>query len=145
MLKTWRETMKGAISEVLETMFFTPVEFIGELQQQPLCGCRSVIVLKNEKIYQAAFYFVDAHARMITANFLGKMEDEVSSDEVMDTLKEVANMIGGSFIYHGEMEDYKLGIPAFAWLDDQAQPNLQDGLPFFLDGDLFGLAVLTQG
>lgn len=135
--------MKGAISEVLETMFFTPVEFIGELQQQPQCSCRSIVQLKNDELYQAAFYFVDTYAQMITANFLGKMEDEVSSDEVMDTLKEVANMVGGSFIFQGGLPEYKLGLPDFAWIDQHQQPNLQDGVPFFLDGALFGLAVLT--
>jgi acyl-coenzyme A synthetase/AMP-(fatty) acid ligase len=36
MQRNWRETMKGAISEVLETMFFTPVEFIGELPKSAI-------------------------------------------------------------------------------------------------------------
>ena len=35
-------------------------------------------------------------ARMITANFLGIGEDQVKDDDIEDSMKELANMVGGA-------------------------------------------------
>lgn len=145
MQRTWQETMKDAISEVLETMFFTPVEFAGALPPQPHFDCGSIIFMTKDDItHEAAVYFVGPYARMITANLLGKMDEEVNHEEIADAIKELANMVGGSFIFQGGLKDFKLSLPDFTNLTEDRQPAPRSGIPFYFDGDLFGLVTFTD-
>ena len=50
-------------------------------------------------------------ARMITANFLGIEENQVNDDDLEDSLKELANMVGGGYHAHINDAGWQLGIP----------------------------------
>ncbi len=130
MMYQWQQTMKDAISEVMETMFFLPVDFESEGEQHPPYWCRSTISMTHmhhpERRCEITFYFMEPCARTIAANFLAKTEDEVTREEIEDTLKEVANMVGGSFLFNSKLDEYQLSIPRFQWL--QEGQELPDGI-----------------
>ncbi len=110
--------LRDVISEVLETMFFTDVDFeecdTGSLpfeygSETLLVNPRGCIVLNLR--------MGEKFARMITANFLGLDElkaDTVGEEELVDSLKEFSNMVAGGCHAHVNDADWKLGIPR-AW------------------------------
>ena len=80
---------------------------------------------------------------MITANFLGSEENRIQDDDVMDCLKEFANMVGGG--YHAQMNDsdWRLGIPEVWKIDQAGAGDAQNaaGLHFALFGEPAGMAI----
>ncbi len=48
---------------------------------------------------------------MVTANFLGVGQEEVTVEEMGDTLKELANMVGGDCLARLPTNSWELGIP----------------------------------
>lgn len=117
----WEQVLKDVISEVLETMFFAMVEF-GE------CGAEdrswdyeSEIDLLNHKGRICISLRVgEEFAKMITANFLGIQEHQVAEDDLKDSLKELANMVGGG--YQARITDgvWQLGIPRVCRIGPEA-------------------------
>jgi len=97
--------MKNSISEVLETMFFLPVDFSDTVNAEEIQ--MSVTKLDFSGPFSGSFvlFIPEEFAVSLTANFLGKDKEKVSEDNVIETSKEVINMIAGS---------------TFANLDDQA-------------------------
>ncbi len=141
----WIAVMKDAISEVLETMFYTMVDFDGRGEvAYPYC-CDSRIVFKND-VEQTTLYFrvIGDFARVITANFLGAGEDEVQQEELEDALKEVANMVAGNFIARFPQCKWSLGIPAFRMIDEDEMRKGGEGfeLPLFYLAEPVGLVVV---
>ena len=116
--QTIMETMRKAISNVLETMFFQPVQISNKnctLQEwfsdkESLLGATlnfagpfagSVYVLIPAKVVSE-----------ITANFLGLDEEETNEEQIIDTLKEALNMMVGHMLSLFDKEgDISLGIP----------------------------------
>ena len=103
--KALMRAMKNAISKVLETMFFLPVDFSDTVNTEEIQ--MSVTKLDFSGPFSGSFvlFIPEEFAVSLTANFLGKDKEKVSEDNVMETSKEVINMIAGS---------------TFANLDDQA-------------------------
>ena len=97
--------MKNSISEVIETMFFLPVDFSDTVNAEEIQ--MSVTKLDFSGPFSGSFvlFIPEEFAVSLTANFLGKDKEKVSEDNVIETSKEVINMIAGS---------------TFANLDDQA-------------------------
>ena len=108
----WEQVLKDVISDVLESMFFSMVEF-GECRPVDRSFIyRSEIDLLNHSGCTAISLRVsEEFASMITANFLGIDESKVGDDDIKDSLKELANMVGGG--YHARLKDvnWQLGIP----------------------------------
>jgi CheY-specific phosphatase CheX len=104
--------LKDVISEVLETMFFATVEF-GECGAEDRCSdYESEIDLLNHKGRICISLRVgEEFAKMITANFLGVQEHQVADDDVKDSLKELANMVGGGCQARLTDGAWELGIP----------------------------------
>jgi len=111
--------MALAIFEVLEIMFFQPVQFVDH--QLPLNEwfpeneSLKVARLEFAGPVSGAFYLLIpiALAAEMTANFLGLSEDGVSDQQQADTIKEALNMIGGHMLsLFDEQGKYQLGIPA---------------------------------
>ena len=113
-----QEVLRGVISEVFETMFFTDVGFeecggggpAFEYESETRLEHREGCVILRMRIGQK-------FARMITANFLGIDEsraNEVKEEELVDSLRELANMVAGGCHAHAGDSDWKLGIPR-AW------------------------------
>jgi hypothetical protein len=48
---------------------------------------------------------------MVTANFLGTDEGAVDIEDMEDSLKELANMVGGSFLAQSSDKNWRMGIP----------------------------------
>ncbi len=103
--KALMRAMKNSISEVLETMFFLPVDFSDTVNAEEIQ--MSVTKLDFSGPFSGSFvlFIPEELAVSLTANFLGKDKEKVSQDNVIETSKEVINMIAGS---------------TFANLDDQA-------------------------
>ena len=96
----WEQVLKDVISEVLETMFFAMVDFeeCGPVQS---FDYESEIHLLNHKGSIAITLRVSKEfATMLTADFLGIEEHQVNDDDLEDSLKELANMVGGG--YHAQ-------------------------------------------
>jgi CheY-specific phosphatase CheX len=137
--------MTAAISEVMETMFFTIVE-TGEAPPEEwhfLCQS-SISLTSSEHRLELIFKATESFARSITANLLAQGEDEVSPEQMEDTLKEVANMIGGNFVARVEEADLRLGIPRFESLSGESPRTAEDSLVVYADGEPSGLVLLES-
>lgn len=116
MMRDLKEAMMVSISEVLETMFYMPIELdgttslkesgileSGEMQvacldfEGPVSGRLSLCIPKGL-------------LQRMTADFMGEMD--VSAAEMEGTLKEVANMVAGNtFSNLDDAAEFRLGIP----------------------------------
>ncbi len=143
MITQWEPILKDVISDVLETMFFAMVDF-DEGGEQKSFDYRSEICIVNHQGRIAISLCVSGEfARMITANLLGIDEEQVGEDDLCDTLRELTNMVGGS--YHARMKNHEwsLGIPR-AWRIGkmaEAEPKTT-GLRFSSYGEPIGAAIL---
>jgi CheY-specific phosphatase CheX len=108
--------MKISISEVLETMFFLPIDFldtaVAEELTDPEKGRIAAVKLNFSGPFSGSFdlFIPEEFALSITANFLGKDKETVSQENVTETSKEIINMIAGN---------------TFAILDDQTVFDLK--------------------
>ncbi len=142
----WEQVLKDVISEVLESMFFVMVEFEECGQQDRSFDYASEIHLLNHNGRIAICLRVsEEFAGMITANFLGIEENQVDDDDLKDSLKELANMVGGRYHAHSNYADRQLGIPS-AWktgAEGMDRTRAAAGLGFTFLGEPAGSAVLN--
>jgi CheY-specific phosphatase CheX len=110
--------MKDAISKVLETMFFATALF--EDADEPKTGEdlpyqyeSRINIHGDRKVITLFCLSSDRFARMITADFLGVKEDQLSLQEIEDAMKELANMVAGELASRLGEELWRLSIPAF--------------------------------
>lgn len=115
---TLTSAMKNSISNVLETMFFLPVDFDDSVSKEKLWD------MDNDKVIAAKlnfsgplngytiFYIPEKLAKSLTADFMGKEEKNISGDQAKGTVKEMANMItGNTFSLYDSETVFNLGIP----------------------------------
>jgi hypothetical protein len=140
------QMLKDVISEVLETMFFAMVDF-GEYG--PGDGSfdyeSEISLLNHTERIAISLQVSEEFARMITANFLGIEEDQVNDDDLCDSLKELANMVGGG--YHARINNtgWHLGIPR-SWKigpESMDTTHAEEGLVFAMFGEPAGSAVVN--
>ena len=114
MMKTLRDT----ISNVLETMFFQPLQFFDDnctlsewfSQGQALLGAS--LNFNGSSTGSLSLLIPVRLVNEITANFLGLQEEEVDKEQGRDTIKEALNMIGGNTFSLMDGEGaFKLRIP----------------------------------
>ncbi|MDA8164115.1 MAG: chemotaxis protein CheX [Desulfobacteraceae bacterium] len=111
-----KKKLYRTLSEVFETMFFTILE---PLEEPPVPEEASgedhfeaVIGYRGDREGTFRFYFPEQLARYITFNFLGLEPDEVTERQLLDTVKETANMAVGSLLGKLDPEGRcQLGIP----------------------------------
>jgi hypothetical protein len=111
-----RTTMKGAISNVLETMFFLVPTFEDNENSQTFENTsfllESSIAITNKNEHLKLHFMVSRDfSSIITGNFLGVGQEQVSLEQMEDTLKELANMIGGDCLARLPANNWELGIP----------------------------------
>jgi hypothetical protein len=116
MMPQFSTMMREAISNVLETMFFlVPAFDEGEnrhgFHQRPFFLESSIVITGQTQHLRLLFRATRAFASVLTSNFLGVGQDEVAPDEMEDTLKELANMVGGDFLARLPAANWELGIP----------------------------------
>ncbi|MGM0417177.1 MAG: chemotaxis protein CheX [Thermodesulfobacteriota bacterium] len=117
MKQNWNRLMKDSISEVLSSMFFSPVEFDENCSLNyavPFFKSKSTVISEisvtgdvNVKLYSAFLY---KSLEELTKDFTGR--EKVGGNDCMETFKEMLNMIIGSVLadcYKGS--DYRLNIP----------------------------------
>jgi len=108
--------MRDAISNVLETMFFLIPGFVENEKMQALKSQSfvlesNIIIDGPAESLKLIFLVTRGFASMLTANFLGVGEGEVTVDQMEDTLKEFANMVGGDLLARLPSSNAQLGIP----------------------------------
>ena len=120
--------LKEAISRVMETMFFLPVEF------PDVPGTLWEWFSREGKVLEALIDFQGSRSgrgfllvprqglKEMASNFLGLREAEVSEEQVQDTLREAINMMTGQMLSLLDRGGgCALGIPRFA-----GERNLSD-------------------
>ncbi len=113
-----KEAMKDSISEILETMFFTPVEFSEEQDLNLLIRSREEPVVSAQLIFNGPFagnFSVFAPvplAKELTANLLGLEEENLGREQIEATIKELLNMVAGkTFSLYDSQSVFDLGVP----------------------------------
>jgi hypothetical protein len=112
MVLEWKPVLKDVISETLETMFFTMVEFQDCEPGDPCFDYECDIELQNPGGRIAiSLQLREEFARMITAAFLGTGEDNVKEEDLRDSMEELLNMVGGGYHVRINDGDWVLGLP----------------------------------
>jgi CheY-specific phosphatase CheX len=145
MRETMTMKMKQAISNVLETMFFLPVQFIEDAcplkewfpGDQVLIGAT---IRFTGPVSGSYFLLIpDDMAKEITINFLGFSKEEISDPQEKDTIKEALNMIGGYILSQiDKADEFQLGIPEIVpqnELNTAAYENLLENMVFIQTED----------
>ena len=113
----WKESMKASISEVLSTMFYSPVEFEQDTSMEEIeafFSSEDVVVCKIEisaEVVIKIFAGVSSSALdEMSIDFTGK--EEITKEDSEGTFKEMLNMIcGGALADTFGNSEFKLGIP----------------------------------
>jgi CheY-specific phosphatase CheX len=118
-------TLTRSISNVLETMFFLPIRVeeddpaIDEWMQAVSNPVGAQIGFTGPFSGQAFFILSENVVMEMTANFLGLSQEEATSDQQQDTLKEALNMIAGHMLsLYDTKGEIQLGIPELMTADD---------------------------
>lgn len=108
--------LNAAAVEVFGMMYYTPVELLPELPAQEGSGewqyIKTAIEYTGPRRAYICFYFPRALATNIAGGFLGIDEDKISDSQLIDTMREAANMIIGNFLGRIDPDGAcSLGIP----------------------------------
>ena len=140
--ETMMKTMREATSNVLETMFYQPVQIRDTncSLQKWFSGKQFLVgaTLSFNGPSAGSFYLLLPATMVtgITANFLGIEEEKINEEQKKDTVKESLNMIGGHMLSLFDTEGaFKLGIPEFIEENDLTKDKL---------GGLKGDAILIE-
>ncbi len=114
-----KKTMRTSISEVLEKMFFLPLDFSeaetpGELWEEPGAADLMAVRMSFGGPFSGSLIFLIPRrlGADMTADFMGVERGAVPAEHVEQTAGEILNMIAGSTF--GRLDDqavYELGIP----------------------------------
>jgi CheY-specific phosphatase CheX len=124
--------MKNSISDVLETMFFLSLDFSNHLDllglwdtgKDPMIAAK--LSFSGPLSGYAVFCIPKKSALSITADFMGKDEQEISDDQIDGTVKEIINMIiGNTFSLYDPEAVFDLGVPELVGFHDFIK-NLSD-------------------
>lgn len=116
MMKTLMTAVMTSISEVMETMFFMPVE-PGEETSFSRCGldedllfCR--LGFKGEASGSLTIAAPAALAQEMAENFMGESRDSLTGEQISGTLTEMLNMVCGNALSRmASKAPFELGIP----------------------------------
>ncbi len=140
------ESLKAAIFEVLETMFFIFPEVLEEVPKLfhgP--GLRAWVPVEGPKTFRVGLTLPESLAQEMAANFLGLEKDEVSPERVEDVVKETANMVAGNFLSKEHVPDaYNLKPPEATRLDLDAQNWQENSHHILLAVEDVGLEVFLE-
>ena len=109
--------LNAAALEVFGMMYYTPVELLPDLPEQERWQVedhyiKTVIDYSGSLQANICFYFPRSLAVNIAGGFLGLDEEAISDHQLIDTMREAANMIVGNFLGRIDTEGAcTLGIP----------------------------------
>ena len=130
MEKVTRTKINEAGVEVFSTMYFMPIQLLAELPAEDVWRLDSTYItaeIRYSGMLHAAvtFYFPARMVTSIVENFLGVDPDEITEQQMLDTMKEAANMVIGCFLGKADPEGAtKLGIPKASLLQDFSPANI---------------------
>jgi CheY-specific phosphatase CheX len=124
--KDMRTAMKNSISEVLETMFFLSLDFFhndADIRDLWTMGKDQIVAAKlnfNGPLSGYAIFCIPKKSAVsVTADFMGKDEEEISDDQINGTVKEIINMIiGNTFSRYDPDVVFDLGVPELVAFND---------------------------
>lgn len=124
-----KKNLNRTLSEVFETMFFTMLEPLQEppapeeLMQED--HFEAVISFSGGREGSIHFYFPESLARYITINLSGKKSGQLTEPQLLDTVRETANMTVGSLLGIVDPEGRcRLGIPESRRVGDLSPASL---------------------
>jgi chemotaxis protein CheY-P-specific phosphatase CheC len=113
-----KEAMKTSISEVLETMFFLPLEMAETRTEDPWSHIPREKLNYTRLKFQGpfsgeAFFLIPfSLGTSLTGDFLGQEANDIGTNEVEETTRELLNMICGKALSLLDPKAvFKLGIP----------------------------------
>jgi len=116
---TLTTAMTTSISDVLETMFFLPIDFTDAVKIEDLWPTDQAGMLaarldfKGPLTGHCVLYMPEQLAVDITADFLGQEPASLSDDQSHGTVNEIINMIvGNAFSLLDPQAVFDLGIPS---------------------------------
>ena len=137
-----KETLRAAIFDVLEKMFYVFLEPVGDECSGYDMG--AAIQFSGAQKGELKILASEGLARSMVQNLLGLKVEEITDKHIEDCIKEAANMICGNFL--GRLDQTKvfdLTIPSFLRRPGEAvEGSNVCTLCFDSDGEMFG-AVLT--
>jgi len=153
--KTLTSAMKASISDVLETMFFLPLELSDDAQFEKwwASGRKDLLVAKlcfKGPVSGTFFFFIPKDLGLsLAANFMGEEEGDVSREQVEDTVKEILNMISGnSFGTWDDQQVFDLGIPKIVHFEEAERDHSACSENVFIGirtlDDSLGLELIMQ-
>ena len=145
-----KRELNAAAIEVFGTMYYTPVELMPDLPAKETWQVEDQYI-KTDIGYSGplhanmCFYFPRSLAVNIAGGFLGVDEESVTDQQLIDTMRESANMIIGNFL--GRLDPAgacTLGIPSAEVKHHFSPENvIQDGELFAFYSD-FGFLWLVH-
>jgi CheY-specific phosphatase CheX len=127
------KAMKASISEVLEQMFFMPIDFVSPDadRQEPDFGGASIIAeLGFSGTFTGTFLLQvpSVLAQSVSADFLGTAPSNLSEDDVTGTVLEMVNMLaGGALSIYDSCVLFDLQIPKRISQQDMGALTRPDG------------------
>ncbi len=119
MKKTLMKAMMTSISEVMETMFFLPVDFeeeestldqSGVGKSSPLLA--SQLKFKGDVSGSLSIFVPTELVGEMAENFMGESQDQLTDEHLTGTLTEMLNMVCGNALSKTESNvPYELDIP----------------------------------
>ncbi|MBI4773487.1 MAG: chemotaxis protein CheX [Deltaproteobacteria bacterium] len=110
-----KKILTDVTSEVLETMFFALPEPLldSDLREPQITfDIRGSISLGGPQRLQLNLFLPKRMAAELSANLLAIEPDEVDDEALLDTVRELTNMIAGNLINRiGEDAGFEMGIP----------------------------------
>ncbi|HKJ98499.1 MAG TPA: chemotaxis protein CheX [Desulfotignum sp.] len=138
--------MKTSISEVMETMFFLPVEF-GQtivlsragLDVQDTMACK--LAFSGDISGQVILAAPESLVLEMAENFMGEPRDQLTREHLTGTLQEMLNMVCGNALRNTQASTpFELGIPEIINLSEIAQ----DDQFHIIDTDMSKLGMLLK-
>ncbi len=110
--------MKNSISNVLETMFFLPMDFPDAVHKKEFWNGKTDQIMAARLDFEGpfsgycVFYMPKKFAVSMSADFIGKDAEGIFDDEITGTILEITNMITGNTLsLYDEEAVFNLKIP----------------------------------
>lgn len=137
--ETLTSAMMASISEVLETMFFLPLEFSENVRFEEWLASNKgkVLITKLEfsgPVSGAFLFFMPNDLGLsLAASFMGEDEGSVSKENVSETVKEIINMIAGNtFGIWDDQAVIDLSIPELIGIEEAEKEHGKTGENYFI-------------
>ena len=127
-----REKLHEAGVKVFGTMYFMPIQLLDTVPREEkwhLAGSYVAAEIAFSGLMNACvtFYFPIEIVTNIVEGFLGVPPEEITSQQMIDTMQEAANMVIGCFLGKADPEGAsKLGIPKAAVVQDFSPKTISD-------------------